>query len=291
MATTSKTVTYKNSIINASVMTDFYTRLNALRTAGGVSALSIPTFQNNTITAAQVKTDLQSAINSTKSAVSFLSGFTLIYGAPDATAGNIIHAGVFQNAAGTTVARAERNIGDMEAVCRAFYSTNLSGYHSANFSAFHSPNNAIGNSSFWSTNNSSNAVLGNSSFWSTNCTFCGAHGGGYYTANSGFFSPDCSGYCYGFFHSWTHYCPYWYVCDSNHGAWWTTNNTHHACSARHSSNWSANNSTHACAARHSSNFSSFNTSNLISNQANFSSNALSFTVHKNPFKVEGLDMA
>lgn len=286
-----KTVTYKNKLIDDAVITDFYDRLNALRTWAGVSNLTPPTL-NTTIRAAQVKTDLQSAITSTKSAVSFLTGFTLIYDAPDATAGNKIHAGVFQNAAGTTVSRAERNIGDMEAVCRAFKSSDNSGFNTAFWSTDGSTCSGF-NSSFWSTNNSSNAcATRNAPNWSSNNNgFCAFHkSGNWVTFHNGHFQPNWASFDWNFDYSgFTFFCPTW-AGFSHHNLPWFNAHNNGNCSGFNTSFWSTNNQ-HTCASHNAPNWSSDHSTNTCaSNKApNFSSYTLTFTAHKNSFKVEGID--
>lgn len=332
MASEDKTVTYRGKVIDDAVMVDFYTRLNDLRTWAGVSNLAIPTFAGTKITAAQVKTDLQNAITSTKSAVSFLTSFTLIYGAPDATAGNKIHAGVFQNAAGTTVARAEKNIGDLEGVCRAYKAANWTSQNSSNWTTnFSSHACSTRNASDWSTNNSSHACSSqNSSNWTTNGSTCSGFNSSNWTTNksshacstrnasnwtdwlnSPFFNANQGGFQYWVdFSAWTFYCPAhqgfsgqnssnWTTncgsnaCSSRNVPFWSTNHSSHACSTRNASFWSTNNSTHACSSQNSSNWTTNKSSHACStrNVSNFNSFTLTFTAHKNTFKVEGIDMA
>lgn len=161
-----KTVTYKNKNISASLIDDFYNRLNNLRVQGGVSTLTVPSVQDETTSVNQM-TSLYSAILSTKNAISFLKNIDLSYSFAGVSAGDIM-------LGPDSVSIIEHNIGQMESVCKAFFSTNKSGYNGdVNFSANHATNfgtnqnvftNATHNAPFCASNNVPFFVVGNSGY-------------------------------------------------------------------------------------------------------------------------------
>lgn len=213
------------------------------------------TARGNSITANLIKTTLFNATVSTKNAVPYLTGITLPYAQPDATTGNLIKASVFQNAAETTIARLEKNIGTMEAACRSHFSNNASGW------SVNCGSNTVGSwsrhcyatSPSWSVNCS-----GNAGFWSSNNNFQGF--ATHYYAWYG----DCYGHaghgsaCH--WRSWTNSTN----CSKNKvgswGAHWSSNTV---------GSWSVN-----CA------------KNTV---GTWSNNAASFTANNTTFTVQGLD--
>lgn len=207
------------------------------------------------ITATQIKNYLFSAVTDTKNSIPYLSSLTLPYGQPDATAGNTIKASVFQDAAETTIARVEKNIGAMEAACRSYFSGNVNAWSTncASNTVGSWSVNCSGNVGSWSVNCGSNA-----GFWSSNNNFQGFAGMSY-----GWYG-DCYGHaghgsaCH--WRTWT-----WSTnCSKNAVGSWSNN-----CSKNAVGSWSVN-----C---------SRNTA------SGWGSNAISFSANKTSFTVEGLD--
>ena len=161
-----KTITYKNKIVSASLIYDFYNRLNILRAQDGLSSLTIPSVKDDTTLTSQMAS-LYSAVLSTKNAVSFLKNVELSYSFSGISSGDIMFGP-------DSVSIVEHNIGQMENACKAFFSTNKSGYNGdANFTANHATNfgtnqnvftNATHNVPFCASNNVPFFVVGNSGY-------------------------------------------------------------------------------------------------------------------------------
>jgi hypothetical protein len=133
-----KTVSYKNKVISASVVDDFYARLNALRTLDSVATLTVPTTNDTSITTSQIAS-LYSAVLSTKNAVSFLKNVSLSHSFAGLSAGTTI-------SAPKSVSIIEYNIGQLENACKAFFSTNKSGYKGdSNNGAYFTTHNTTNN--------------------------------------------------------------------------------------------------------------------------------------------------
>lgn len=171
-----KTVNFKGTVVSASTMDDFYTRLNVLRAADGDSALTLPSLQGVKTLPQQVA-DAFAAILATKSAVSFLTNVTLTTSFGGVSTGDLLKGP-------NSMSILEQNIGELEMACRAYFSNNKSGfkgveakfasYHgtyrsahhsghtAASFSSNHSGHNSVVNSSHRTTHHGSNNAVGNS---------------------------------------------------------------------------------------------------------------------------------
>lgn len=257
-----KTVTYQNKIISATVVDDFYARLNALRAQGGVEALIIPNVKNDVAFATQVS-NIYSAILNTKNAVSFLKNVNLTVSFAG-VAGDII-------TAPNSVSILEYNIGELENACKNHFSANKEGYSgdanystnnvpvfttnttvatkSANFvpncGAHFLPNWGSNGSWFFAGHNSSDSSR---SSWKPHCSglchftnsnfsrWCGSGVNGCFAVKkrnsnffsnvgncSGFFSGNFSGFCTDFSAFFTGHCTA--VKTANNGTVYTSNMT------------------------------------------------------------------
>lgn len=148
-----KTVFYKDRPIQGNTIADFYSRLNALRALGGLSAYTVFNPSGSKTVGTDVSTT-QSKILETKNALSFLSSINISSFTPTTpTAGSIM-------IATSNIAKEEKEIGILESACFTFRSGNRSTFHGNNFTqdvnknicaTFHSSNNSTFHSAKCST--------------------------------------------------------------------------------------------------------------------------------------------
>lgn len=120
---TDKTVSFKDTIISASTIDDFYSRLNSIRTKHSIGTVAIPTTSGFTLPS-QIKA-VYDTILSTKSAISFLNSITLKTNFSNVSAGDIM-------IAPTSVSILEQNIGQLEnSMCLSYFNSKNAGHTSS----------------------------------------------------------------------------------------------------------------------------------------------------------------
>lgn len=123
-----KTVFYKDLKINASTISNLYTRLNALRSLGGKTALTVVNPVDDKIVPSIVS-NLQTQVLNTKNALTFLSSVNISSFTPTTpTAGTKIVA--TQN-----IAKIEKEVGLLESACFTFNSGFRGTHHGSNFTS------------------------------------------------------------------------------------------------------------------------------------------------------------
>lgn len=171
MAQYNKDVTFTGKVVSAATIDDFYSRLNALRTYAGIAKISVPVVKDEKVIPSQAKA-VYDQILATKNAISFLKNVTLKTSFAGVSTGDLLKAS-------NSVSILEQNIGQLEAVCRAYYSSNKNGYNAStnytgNNAPYYTPNanqapnasnnnskNSVGNSAKQSSNDVSNLVFSN----------------------------------------------------------------------------------------------------------------------------------
>lgn len=268
-----RNVTYKDSIISASLIDDFYNRLNTLRIENGVTPLTIVNSYDKEISPSDIAA-VYSAVLSTKDAVSFLKNITLKTNFSDIAAGDIV---VAPNSASII----EQNIGQLETACKAYFNTNKSGYngdvncvvHNASDNTPNITESICGsnNASFFIIGNSANRssfatlVRGNSAFHASfNVGFKYAFNADFRTSNSSFWFPH-------------HSSQAGRTCHSNRGYGRCSNGTVVGCNrgkkANHNLPFFAGNNSGFCNGNFASNFSPIHSGNFSGFfSSNFSGN-------------------
>lgn len=215
-----KTVVYKDTIVDNDTIVDFYNRLNVLRNEAGISLLTIPSIEEEVVTVDNGIEQPFADVIGTKNSITNLKNAIL-------TEPIIPISGIDLLTAKNKIAAIEYSIGTLEnhcinftPVCDAVNSTNRVTFTAAktsnngtffgsNFTANNAPNFVVGNSSFrsnfhssvfsftkphtWYPFHSSRCGTGRSSNWSSNKNSGTAT---WHSTNfSGFFSSNFSGFC------------------------------------------------------------------------------------------------
>lgn len=118
-----KTVFYKDRPISSSTITDFYTRLNVLRSLGGLGGYTVFNPQGSALSPSNV-TDIQDKVLATRNALSFLNSISL--NAPTTPSSGVVVK------APTNIAKVEKEIGTLESACFTFKGGNRSTFFGTN---------------------------------------------------------------------------------------------------------------------------------------------------------------
>lgn len=122
---------FRSEPIAAATITDFYNRLNSIRSRHGLSSYSVPNLQNNLTLPSQIST-LYSNITNTNNSISFSAPYAI-----SVSQGSVEE--------GLTMSKIEKDIGSAEGICvhkttnRNSYSTACTNNNSSNFTVVHAP--------------------------------------------------------------------------------------------------------------------------------------------------------